>query len=237
MGSTWGHAHWSHLGRDRLRDIALVCLAVALVGASFGAVTVGAGLPLWLPTLMSVVVFAGAAQFLFVGILAAGGSPVAAVLAGLLVNARHLPFGFALGDIIGARPAERVLGSYLLIDESVAFTLAEPDLTRRRAVYWTSAVGLFLGWNAGVLVGAFGGNLVGDTDALGLDAAFPAALLALVLPALRDRDTRRSAAVGAVLAVATSPVLPAGLPVLIALAGLLTGLLPTRPRRDRGAAT
>ncbi|GAA1999378.1 AzlC family ABC transporter permease [Nakamurella flavida] len=221
-------ATWVHLGRDRVRDIALVCLAVAVVGASFGAVTVGSGLPVWLPVVMSVVVFAGAAQFLFVGILAAGGSPVAAVLAGLLVNARHLPFGLALGPVIGGRAAERVFGSYLLIDESVAFTLAEPDDTRRRAVYWTSAVGLFLGWNAGVLVGALGGNLVGDTDVLGLDAAFPAALLALILPALREPAARRAAITGAVLAVALSPLLPPGLPVLLALAGLSIGLLPPR---------
>lgn len=56
---------------DLLRDIALVCVADALVGVSFGAIAVGLGLPLWLPMLMSVVVFAGAAQFLFIGIVGA----------------------------------------------------------------------------------------------------------------------------------------------------------------------
>src|SRR5690349_388843 len=84
-----------------VRDIALVCAADTVVGVSFGAITVGLGLPPWLPVLMSLVVFAGAAQFLFVGLVAAGGSPAAAVAAGLLVNARHLPFGFAVGDVFG----------------------------------------------------------------------------------------------------------------------------------------
>jgi predicted branched-subunit amino acid permease len=99
----------------------LVGAAVAVVGASFGAIAVSAGMPWYLPAVLSVVVFAGAAQFVFVGIAAAGGSVAAAVVAGLLVNLRHLPFGFAVGDIIGSRWRDKLLGSYLMIDETVAF--------------------------------------------------------------------------------------------------------------------
>ena len=80
------------------RDIALVCVADTLVGLSFGAIAVAAGFPIWVPVLMSLVVFAGASQFLFIAIVGAGGNPIAAVAAGLLVNARHLPFGLAVGD-------------------------------------------------------------------------------------------------------------------------------------------
>src|SRR5262245_9876748 len=92
---------WRTLDRDVARDIGLVCLADGLVGASFGAITVGADLPLWLPMLLSVVVFAGAAQFMFVGLVASGGNPVAAVAASLLINLRHIPFGFTVGDVVG----------------------------------------------------------------------------------------------------------------------------------------
>ena len=81
------------LSPGRFRDIVLVGAATLLVGASFGAITIGAGLPWYLPSLLSVVVFAGAAQFMFVGIIAAGGSPLAATVAGLVVNLRHVPFG------------------------------------------------------------------------------------------------------------------------------------------------
>jgi hypothetical protein len=68
----------------------VVCLSVAVVGVSYGAVAVTSGFPLWVPVTTAVVVLAGSSEFLFVGIIAAGGSPVAAVLAGLLVNARHI---------------------------------------------------------------------------------------------------------------------------------------------------
>src|SRR5512145_15670 len=123
---------WRTLDRDLARDIALVCVADTIVGVSFGAITVSLGLPLWLPMLLSVVVFAGAAQFMFVGIVAAGGNPIAAVVAGLLVNARHLPFGFAIGDVLGTGWMRRIAGTHLMIDESVAFALAQREPQRRR---------------------------------------------------------------------------------------------------------
>ncbi|WP_026453997.1 AzlC family ABC transporter permease, partial [Saccharomonospora iraqiensis] len=195
---------WRTLDRALVRDIALVCVADAVVGLSFGAIAVGAGLPLWLPVLMSVVVFAGASQFLVVGLLASGGNPLAAVFAGLLVNARHLPFGFAVGDVLGRSLGSRLLGSHLMIDETVAFALAQRDAARRRAAYWVCGVALFLLWNLGAVAGALAGTVVTDTDAFGLDAAFPAVLLALVLPSLRDPATRRAVLVGVAVALATA---------------------------------
>lgn len=206
------------LGSALLRDIALVWLAVGLVGASYAAITVSEGFPVWTPNLMSVLVFGGASQFLFTGIVAAGGSPVAAVLAGLLVNARHLPFGFALADTVREH---RLVGSYLMIDEAVAFGLAQSEAGRRRTVYFTCAIGLFIFWNLGCVLGALAGTAITDTEALGLDAAFPAVLLALLLPALRDPAQRGPALLGAAIALALTPFLPPGLPVLCALAGLV----------------
>ncbi|WP_407564663.1 AzlC family ABC transporter permease [Streptomyces sp. 184] len=211
---------WRTLRGDLARDIALVCAADTLVGVSFGAIAVGEGLPLWLPVLLSVVVFAGAAQFMFVGIVASGGTALAAVAAGLLVNARHVPFGFTVGDALGGGRLRRFAGSHLMIDETVAFALAQRDPERRRAAYWACGVGLFFCWNVGVVLGALGGTAVSDTDAFGLDAAFPAVLLALVLPSLREAGTRRAALVGLGVALAAAPFLPAGVPVLLALAGL-----------------
>ena len=221
------------LDGDLARNIALICIADAVVGVAFGAITVGAGLPVWLPVLLSVVVFAGAAQFLFVGLIASGGNPIAAVIAGLLVNVRLVPLGFAVGDLLGTSWARRVAGSHLMVDETVAFALAQPDPDRRCAAYWASGIGLFGCWNVGVLIGAFGGTAVGDTDAFGLDAAFPAVLLALILPSLRDPAPRRAALAGAGVALATAPFLPAGLPVLLALVGVLAALSGDRPKSER----
>jgi 4-azaleucine resistance transporter AzlC len=226
---------WRTLDRDLARDIALVCVADTIVGVSFGAITVSLGLPLWLPMLLSVVVFAGAAQFMFVGIVAAGGNPIAAVVAGLLVNARHLPFGFAIGGVLGTGWMRRIVGSHLMIDESVAFALAQREPQRRRAAYWACGITLFACWNLGVVAGAFGGTVVTNTDALGLDAAFPAVLLALILPAMRDPATRRAALAGVTIALVTAAFLPTGLPVLLALVGALAGLRGIRTAQEAAA--
>ncbi|WP_338887629.1 AzlC family ABC transporter permease [Rhodococcus sovatensis] len=211
------------------RDIALVCLADGLVGASFGAIAVSAGLPIWVPVAMSVFVFAGAAQFILVGVLAAGGNPLAAVASALLVNTRLVPLGFSISDTFdGTSWPRKLLGSHLITDEAVAFTAMESERTRRRAAFWLCGIGLFVAWNTGVLIGAFLGGQITDTAALGLDAAFPAVLIALIMPALRDALTRNAALIGAAIAVAAALVLPPGLPVLLALLGVIPAYVATK---------
>ncbi|WP_369391197.1 AzlC family ABC transporter permease [Streptomyces sp. CG1] len=205
-----------------VRDSSLVWLASGIVGVSFGAVSVAGGLPVWVPVLMSLVVYAGSAQFSAVGVLIAGGGPVAAAATGLLLNTRTAAFSLAVAEILGPGRTARFLGAHLVTDETVAFALAQPDPVRRRRAFWISGLGLFAVWNIGVLAGAMAGRALGDTARYGLDAAFPAVLVALVLPAVRaDAVVRRCAVAGGALALAVTPAVPAGVPVLVALAGLL----------------
>ncbi|MEV6295681.1 AzlC family ABC transporter permease [Streptomyces sp. NPDC051896] len=205
-----------------VRDSSLVWLAGGIVGVSFGAVSVAGGLPVWVPVVMSLVVYAGSAQFSAVGVLLAGGGPIAAAATGLLLNTRTAAFGLAVADIIGTGRASRLLGAHLVTDETVAFALAQSDPVRQRRAFWISGLGLFAVWNIGVPAGALAGDALGDTARYGLDAAFPAVLVALVLPQLRtDATVRRCALLGAVIALALTPAVPAGVPVLLALAGLL----------------
>jgi len=228
---------WRTLDRALLRDIGAVALALVVVGASFGAIAVASGLPVWMPVFMSLVVFAGGSQFMAVGVVAAGGSPVAAVLAGLVLNARHLPFGLAVADLLGRNWLARMVGAHVMIDESVAFALAQRDPARARAAYWASGILLFAAWNPAVLLGALLGEALGDPGAFGLDAAFPAALLALLLPSLRDVPALRAAVTGAVVALVTTPLLPAGLPVLLALLGVAAAWPSRSDRVPVGRAT
>src|SRR5262245_61748482 len=200
---------WRTIDRSLVRDVAAIWLAVGFVGVSYGAIAVGSGVPLWATVAMSIFVFAGGSQFLAVGMLAAG-NPLAAVLGGLLLNARHLPFGIAVGDIISSSWRVRAVGSHVMVDEAVAFAMAQPDPVRRRHAYWLTGVGIFVVWNIGTVLGALLGQAVGDPSRLGLDAAFPAALIALLMPSFAAADARRVALVGAMLAVAVTPVLPAG---------------------------
>jgi predicted branched-subunit amino acid permease len=194
---------------------------------------------------MSLLVFAGGSQIAAVGVVLAGGSPFAAVAAGAVLNTRLFPYGLAVADVVGtpdhAEPDDnagagpairrwliRLLGAQIITDESVAFALRQADPARRRAAFWTCGLSLFGAWNVAVLLGVLAGSVVRNTNAFGLDATFPAVLIALALPALAELRTRVSAGTGAVIAVALTPVLPAGLPVLAALAGLAAGWRPRR---------
>jgi 4-azaleucine resistance transporter AzlC len=223
---------WRTLTPRLQRDTLAMAGAIAVVAVSFGAIAVASGLDWWMPSALSVLVFAGSSQFMVVGVVAAGGGVVAAVVGALLLNARHLPFGLALGDIMGRGFLARAVGSHLLIDESVAFAMAQRDDPKQaRAVFWFLGPMAFLVWNVGTVVGAVAGQVITDTDAFGMDAAFPAALLALMLPSLKNARTRNAALLGAVVALATTPFLPAGVPVLLALVGLVA-LIPAPKNKE-----
>ena len=203
-----------------MRDALALAVAIAVVGVSFGALAAAAGIPMPITIAMSLLVFAGGAQFLAVAVVAAGGSPVAAVAGALLLNVRHLPFGLAIANVVGDRWPAKVFGAHLLIDEVVAFSRARGSGARARRAYWTSGVLLATFWNAGTLLGVVAGSAIPDPSVFGVDAAFPAALLALLLPALRRSDARRVGLASAVIAVASTPFLAPGLPVLAGRLGL-----------------
>lgn len=215
--------------RALVAEAAPIGLAVAAYGLSYGVLAVAAGLSPLLATLSSVVVLAGGSQFAFVGVLAAGGAPLAGAAAGLMVNARYLAFGFALAPHLdGGGRWRRAADGYLVVDESVALALARPDdapARRFRVTGWTVAIG----WILATAVGAYGGALIGDPRALGLDAAFPAGFLALLAPWLRTRRGRVAAAVGAALALGLQPLVAPGVEIVAAALGAVVALRVGEP--------
>jgi len=215
------------LDRGVIKAIVLVCLADGIVGLSYGSLAAAQGFPLWVPIALSTLVLAGASEFLFIGIVAGGGSPLTAAAAGLLVNARHLPFGIAVKDLVG-QGGRSLLGCHIMNDESVVFGISQPGLQQRRVAYWLCGLGIFAIWPLTVIGGAMIGRFIPDVSAIGLDAVFPAILIALIFPALRKRRTRIPALAGTALSVAVTPFVPAGMPVLFSLLGLLSW----RERKD-----
>ena len=138
----------------------------------------------------------------------------------LLVNARHIPFGVTVRDLVGARAAS-LLGCHIMNDESVVFGLSQKTPEQRKAAYWLCGLGVALIWPLGTLLGAGVGKLLPAPETIGLDAVFPAILLALVVPAFKKRTTLIRACSGAVISLAAVPFAPVGLPVLLSLFGLL----------------
>jgi predicted branched-subunit amino acid permease len=174
------------------------------------------------PIVMSVVVFAGAAQFAALSVLAAGGGAGAAVVAGLLLNVRFLPMGFAAARAFRGGRVARAAQGQLLVDASWALA-SRGDGTFDRGVLLGATVPQAVAWVSGTVAGVFAGGVLAHPDRLGLDAIFPAFYLALLVGELRRRRAVAAAALGAVIALALIPVAPGGLPVIAASAAALIG--------------
>ncbi|WP_420853962.1 AzlC family ABC transporter permease [Scandinavium goeteborgense] len=209
----------SSLKGDTIKAILLVCIAVGVVAVSYGSLAMSWGFPLWVPLALSTLVLGGASEFMFLGIIVSGGNPFAAAAAGLLVNARHIPFGIAVRELVGTR-ATGLLGCHIMNDESVVFGLSQPTSEQRKAAYWLCGCGIAIFWPVGVLLGSGVGKLLPAPETIGLDAVFPAILLALVVPALKKRTTLIRALSGAAISLASVPFTPAGVPVLLSLLGI-----------------
>ncbi|MFW6091514.1 MAG: AzlC family ABC transporter permease [Actinomycetota bacterium] len=196
-------------------------------GASFGAVSIAAGLTLPQTALLSLVMFTGASQFALVGVIDGGGALVAAIAAALLLGVRNAFYGVSMSQILGVRGRRGAVAAHFVIDETTAMAIARDDRAAQRYAFWATGVALYVCWNAGTLLGALGGSAVGDPESLGLDAAIPAAFLALLWPRLRDRTGRTVALGGALVATVLIPLAPAGVPVLAAAAvAVAAGLRP-----------
>jgi 4-azaleucine resistance transporter AzlC len=201
-----------------------LAVAVGLFGASFGVLAVTtAEIGGLAAVLMSMTTFAGSAQFAAASILAAGGQAAAAIGAALLLNARYLPIGVSVARALRGGPLLRFLKGQLVVDESWAIAAAG-DGTINGSRLIGAGIVLWIAWVGGTLVGVVGGEALGDPAALGLDAAFPALFLALLVGQLRTRPARIAALLGAGTAIALVPLTPPGVPIVAAAFAALVGL-------------
>ncbi|MFD6530816.1 AzlC family ABC transporter permease [Streptomyces sp. NPDC060184] len=218
-----------------VRDALGVGVAVGLSGFAFGVTSAGAGLTLLQTCALSLLVFTGASQFALVGALAAGGNPYTAAAGAFFLGVRNAFYGLRLSQLLALPRALRPLAAHWVIDESTAVTLAQPTRRAARLGFTVTGASLYALWNLTTLAGALGAEKLGDTDAWGLDAAGPAVFLALLAPMLTSTTERITAALAVVLALGLLPVLPAGVPVL--LAGLSApAVLFLKGRAGRGPA-
>ena len=209
--------------RDGIRAILPLVPAILAFGASFGVLARAAGIDALAAVVMSATTFAGSAQFAVVSVLGAGGTAVAAIGAAVLLNGRYVPMAVAASGAFRGGPLRRLLEAQLLVDESWALSSREGRFDRNVLV--GAGALLYVCWNAGTAVGVLAGDSLTDPATLGLDAAFPALFLALLAPLLRHRSTHLAAALlGAAIALALTPITPAGVPVIAATAACLVGL-------------
>jgi predicted branched-subunit amino acid permease len=211
------------------RQAWVIAAAVGAYGLSFGASAVAAGLSLGQASTLSLFAFTGASQFALVGVLGAGGSVFAGLAAAWLLGARNLVYVVRLAPVLPRSSLRRLIAVQGVIDETTAMATARdgsPGAARR--AFLETAVAVYITWNLTTVVGALLASAVPDPRAFGLDAAFPAAFLALLAPRFTGRLPWLCAGLGAAIAIALVPAAPAGVPVLAAVLGVLPAAVADR---------
>jgi len=198
------------------REGFVLAAATGIVGMTFGVLADAAGLTLPQIIVMSALVFTGASQLAAVSVVDSGGTGAAAVGSALLLAARNALYGPVVARLLPTSWLPRAAASQFVIDETTAMAATQDERTAARDAFWWTGIWLWLLWNAGSVAGALLGSVIGDPDAWGLDAAFPAAFVAILAPHLRTRPGQVAAFLGAGLAVVTTPITPAGVPLLVA---------------------
>jgi 4-azaleucine resistance transporter AzlC len=211
--------------RDGARRAVPIAIAVFPFGVSFGLLARSVGMGRVAPIVMSATTFAGSAQFAVASILDAGGTAAAAILAAVLLNVRYAPISISVGGLFGGAAPKRLVQSQLIVDESWALA-ARGGGRFDRDVLLGAGLLLYPSWVAGTALGVFGAGVLGNPSRLGLDAAFPALFLALLLPQLRGRRALAAAVAAGAIALALVPVVPAGIPIVAASAACLVGWRP-----------
>lgn len=221
---------WRAIRAPVLRTAGSVGLATGAYGLSFGALATSSGLTVTQTCALSVLTFSGGSQFALVGVLGSGGNLVSGSASAILLGVRNAFYGARLTPLLELSGWRKAVGAQLVTDESTAVGLAQEDTGARaaRLGFWATGLAVFVLWNLATLVGALAGTAIGDPRDLGLDAAVPAAFVALLAPRLRDRETWTVALVAVVVALAAVPFVPAGVPVLLTAGIPLVALLVRR---------
>ena len=209
----------AHNRRARSQGVQ-VALAVSLYGISFGALAVALGFSVWQTMVLSLLMFSGASQFAFIGIIGTGGVAAAgaAIASAGLLGIRNGLYALRMSPLVGAGFWKRALAGHLTVDESTAVAISQTDQESARHGFWTTALVLYVGWNLATLVGALAGDALGDVRTWGLDAMAAAAFLGLLWPRLVSKEPIAVAVAAAAVTVVLIPVVPAGIPVLAAAA-------------------
>jgi predicted branched-subunit amino acid permease len=199
---------------------------------------VSAGFSVLQTSVLSLLMFTGASQFALVGLVGAGGSPLAGIATAALLGTRNGLYGLRLATLLRAHRLRRFVAAHFVIDETTAMAIGQDTEAAGRLGFWATGLLLFTCWNAGTLVGAVGARALANPRALGLDAAVPAAFIALLAPRLRGGEPRAIALAAAIVAVASVPVVPIGIPVLLAgLVAVLAGALLPRAEATPSTST
>ena len=195
-----------------------------VLSLSFGVLARQAGFTATQAIVMSLIVFAGSAQFTAVSVMAAGGGLAAAIAGAAMINGRFLAMGIALAPSLPGGPLKRAAQGQPIVDASWALASQSDGSFDRWQLFGCTAP-QYVTWALGTVTGALIGSGL-DIESLGLDAIYPTFFLSLLFAEMKDGRTRGVAVFGAVVALALVPFTPPGVPILAAAVAALVGLRP-----------
>ncbi|MDH3375693.1 MAG: AzlC family ABC transporter permease [Gammaproteobacteria bacterium] len=221
------------------RDTFPLIVGAIPFGVVFGALATTSGFPAWATLAMSLLVFAGSAQFIGIGLIAQHVAPGLIVFTTLVVNLRHMLYAASLGPYLRYLPHRWLIPiAFWLTDETYAVTIRRfqqsSDDVYRHWYFCGSALFMYGNWQLCTAIGIVAGRQIGHAAEWGLDFAMVATFIGIVVPLIKGRPMLLCAAVAGITAVAAH-----GLPhqlglMLAAVLGIAVGSFAERVARARG---
>ncbi len=207
-------------------DLGTLLFASIAVGIAVTSILSGVGTSGWAVMAACTFAYSGTGEVAYASVIAAGGAMTPALAAAMLVSSR---FGLLALSMTGRWKAplwERIAIAHLASEVAVAAAIeAEPRGERAaRRAFFELVLCNTAGWIIGSGIGLALGDIVGNTATIGLDVVFPASFVGAVVNSLRRKDSTVAVLAGAAAALVLTPVLPPGLPVLLAAATSLPAM-------------
>jgi len=212
-----------------MADFATMAITFFSLGITLQVLLIDTGTSAWRAAIASSVIFSATSQFAYLAVVDGGGSELAAIVAGAIVATRFgilaVTLGRRLPQVALWRRTAAIVNAF---DPNVAIAVQQPTPAGVEREFWRTTAAMMLGWFAGIAVGTLLGDVLGDTQRLGLDAIFPAALLAILGNLLRSEEGRIAGIAGGLICLALLPIAPAGLPIILSVVGVAIALAVTR---------
>lgn len=212
-----------------MADFATMAITFFSLGVTLQVLLIDSGTSAWRAAIASSVIFSATSQFAYLAVIDGGGGELAAIVAGAIVATRFgilaVSLGRRLPKVALWRRSAAIVNAF---DPNVAIAVQQPTAAGVEREFWRTTAGMMLGWFAGIAVGSAFGDVLGDTQQFGLDAVFPAALLAIIGNLLRTEEGRIAGIAGGLICLVLLPIAPAGLPIILSVAGVAIALAAIR---------
>lgn len=206
-------------------DVFAMAITFFALGVTLQVLLIDRGTSVGRALLASSLIFSATSQFAYLAVRDAGGGEWAAIAAGAVVATRFGIMAMTLSPRLPQVLWRRVAAALNSFDPNVAVAIQQETPKDVEREFWRTTAAMMIGWFLGIFVGTFIGNVVGDIDRLGLDAVFPAALLAIIGNLIRSGDGRVAAIAGGLICVVLLPVAPAGVPIILSVFGVAVAII------------